>query len=109
MPCRGVDEPGEDGADGVQWTRCHRAPRLLSDQCQVGQAVAGDAAPAELFGHQQAGPAEFGGALPPLRLEGSARGVQFPDMGQRGLFLEEPSCRGGEQHLFRVGGVGHGC
>ena len=64
-----LDQPGQHGADRMQRSRCDRLTDQLGDQCEVGDAIARDAAAAEFLGHQQARPAEFGGAPPPVVLE----------------------------------------
>ena len=64
-----VDQAGQHRAHRMQRPRCDRLADLLGDQGEVGDTVTGDAAAAELLGHQQAGPAQFGGAAPPVGLE----------------------------------------
>ena len=64
-----IDEPGEHGADRMQRSRRNGLADQLGDDRQILDAVAGHASPAELLGHQQAGPAQFGSAPPPFGLE----------------------------------------
>ena len=91
----------------------YRLPRMMERQwarehADYARSTAGDTAPAEFLGHQQAGPAQLGGPLPPRLLEGHAGVVQSPNVTQRSLLLQEGRGGGGEQHLFRIGNVGHG-
>ena len=78
------DESGQHHADGVQRPGCDRPSDLLGDQGEVGDAVTRDAAAAEFFGYQQARPAQFGGASPPVRLERDIlrRAIRAPGPGR---------------------------
>ena len=97
-----VDEPGQHRADRMQRPRSHRPADLLGDQREVADSVPGDAAPAQFLGDQQAGPAELGGASPPVGVERTARGVQFADPAQRGFLLQE--CLRGRREQQTLGG-----
>ncbi len=106
VPRRRLHQPRQHDADRVQRAGCNGVPDLLGDHRQVGDAVARDAATAQLLRHQQARPAQFGCPLPPFGLERHLRCVQSAHVGQGALLLQKRLGGRGEQHLFRGGGHG---
>src|SRR5690606_7986297 len=88
-----------------------RPAGLLGDQRQIGHTTGGaarHAAAAEFLGNQQAGPAEFGGAAPPVGVEGDAVVVEFAYPRQGRFLLQEGLCGRCEEQPLRGCDVGHG-
>lgn len=94
-----VQERAAIGATGLA--------KLLGRHGRICSTVAGDAVAAQVLGNEQGRPPKRSSPLRPLRVEGHTGGIQFPDVAQRGIFLQKYVGGRSREYLFGRVDSGH--